>query len=86
MNLNVTDNETDIDPRVSRFLLPIGSVINKDGAALHLAVAAVFIAQVIGWLLLGLSLSLCKKIICIETIDRWSNNYTINNYIFYSAK
>jgi len=47
MNLIVTDNETEIDPRVTRFILPIGSVINKDGAALHLAVGAIFIAQVV---------------------------------------
>lgn len=37
-----------VDPRVTRFVLPIGCNINMDGTALFVAVASVFIAQMNG--------------------------------------
>ncbi|XP_033326511.1 excitatory amino acid transporter 2 isoform X2 [Megalopta genalis] len=37
-----------VDPRVTRFVLPIGCNINMDGTALFVAVASIFIAQMHG--------------------------------------
>ncbi|XP_025159971.1 excitatory amino acid transporter 2 isoform X3 [Harpegnathos saltator] len=37
-----------VDPRVTRFVLPIGCNINMDGTALFVAVASIFIAQMNG--------------------------------------
>merc|ERR1711892_28901 len=37
-----------VDPKIARFVLPIGATINMDGTALYEAVAAIFIAQMVG--------------------------------------
>ena len=34
-----------MDPRISKFVLPLGATVNMDGAALYEAIAAIFIAQ-----------------------------------------
>lgn len=41
-------DEMGLDPRITRFVIPIGATINMDGTALYEAVAAIFIAQIRG--------------------------------------
>ncbi|CAF1021503.1 unnamed protein product [Rotaria sordida] len=42
------EEKNHIDPRISRFVLPIGATVNMDGTALYEAVAAIYIAQLNG--------------------------------------
>ncbi|XP_046818999.1 excitatory amino acid transporter 1-like [Vespa crabro] len=44
--INCLEERNGVDPRITRFVLPIGATINMDGTALYEAVAAIFIAQV----------------------------------------
>merc|ERR1712242_668319 len=44
--INCLEEKNGVDPRISRFVLPIGATINMDGTALYEAVAAIFISQV----------------------------------------
>lgn len=37
-----------VDSRVAHFILPIGATVNKDGTALFVAIASIFIAQMNG--------------------------------------
>jgi len=46
VTIGLLENRNKVDPRVCRFILPIGATINMDGTALYEAVAAIFIAQV----------------------------------------
>ncbi|XP_055586752.1 excitatory amino acid transporter 3-like [Uranotaenia lowii] len=48
VTMQCLEEKNHIDPRVSRFVLPIGATINMDGTALYEAVAAIFIAQLRG--------------------------------------
>ncbi|KAL1463793.1 hypothetical protein WDU94_015505 [Cyamophila willieti] len=48
VSMQCLEEKNKIDPRISRFVMPIGATINMDGTALYEAVAAIFIAQVRG--------------------------------------
>merc|ERR1712117_865917 len=46
VTIKLLEEKNGVDPRISRFVLPIGATINMDGTALYEAIAAIFIAQV----------------------------------------
>lgn len=46
VTINLLEEKNGVDPRIARFVLPIGATINMDGTALYEAVAAIFISQV----------------------------------------
>merc|ERR1711874_229906 len=46
VTINLLEEKNGVDPRISRFVLPIGATINMDGTALYEAVAAIFISQI----------------------------------------
>ncbi len=48
VTMEVAEDRLGVSKEVSSFVLPIGATINMDGTGLYQAVAAVFIAQVIG--------------------------------------
>lgn len=48
ITMGLLEERNGVDPRVCRFILPIGATINMDGTALYEAVAAIFISQVNG--------------------------------------
>merc|ERR1712130_915109 len=48
VTINCLEEKNGVDPRISRFVLPIGATINMDGTALYEAVSAIFIAQMTG--------------------------------------
>jgi proton glutamate symport protein len=48
VTLKCADENLNLNPKVSRFVLPIGATINMDGTSLYQAVAALFIAQAFG--------------------------------------
>jgi len=51
ITMGLLEDRNGVDPRISRFILPIGATINMDGTALYEAVAAIFISQVNGMVL-----------------------------------
>ncbi len=46
--LSCAEEKLGVDPKVSRFMVPLGATINMDGTALYQTVAAVFLVQVFG--------------------------------------
>merc|ERR1711863_56630 len=53
VTMNLLEEKNGVDPRISRFVLPIGATINMDGTALYEAVSALFTAQLRGIELTG---------------------------------
>ncbi|CAI5456299.1 unnamed protein product [Caenorhabditis angaria] len=48
LSIKCCEENNGIDPRVTRFVLPLGATINMDGTALYEAVAAIYISQCVG--------------------------------------
>jgi len=48
ITLRCMNDKCGVDPRISRFVLPIGATVNMDGTALFVSVGSVFIAQISG--------------------------------------
>lgn len=46
LSMGCLEDKNGIDPRITRFVMPIGSTVNMDGTALYEAIAAIFISQV----------------------------------------
>merc|ERR1719186_4962 len=49
VTIRCLEQKNNINPIISRFVLPIGATINMDGTALYEAVAAIFISQMTGY-------------------------------------
>jgi Na+/H+-dicarboxylate symporter len=62
VTLRSLENELQVPPRITRFMVPIGATVNMDGTALYEAVAALFIAQVYGY-----ELSLMQQMVVLLT-------------------
>ncbi|XP_073971376.1 excitatory amino acid transporter 1 isoform X2 [Rhodnius prolixus] len=46
VSMSCLEEKNNVDPRVTRFVMPIGATVNMDGTALYEAVAVIFISQV----------------------------------------
>merc|ERR1719186_2401377 len=57
VTIRCLEQKNNINPIISRFVLPIGATINMDGTALYEAVAAIFISQMTGY-----DMSMGKKV------------------------
>jgi len=43
--IRCVEENNNIDPRISRFMLPLGATLNMDGLAIDRVVIAIFVAQ-----------------------------------------
>jgi len=48
LTMECLETKNEVDPRISRFVLPIGATVNMDGGAIWQSVAAIFISQLNG--------------------------------------
>lgn len=63
ISMKTAEEELDVDPSVSNFLIPIGATINMDGTAIYQCISSLFIAQAY-----GLDLDMPTIIILMVTI------------------
>lgn len=64
--LSCAEEKLGVDPKVARFIVPLGTTINMDGTALYQAIAAVFLVQVFGTIS-GIELSTTDLILLMIT-------------------
>lgn len=43
--IRCVEENNGVDPRISRFMLPLGATVNMDGSALNRPVVIIFVAQ-----------------------------------------
>ena len=43
--IRCVEENNKIDPRISRFMLPLGATVNMDGSVMYAAISTIFIAQ-----------------------------------------
>lgn len=64
--LACAEEELNVSPKISRFMVPLGATINMDGTAMYQAIAAVFLVQVFG-ALSGVELTTTELILLMVT-------------------
>lgn len=62
VTLETVEEANGVDPRVAKFVIPLGATVNMNGTALYEAVAVVFIAQA-----LGIDLSFGQMVLVVIT-------------------
>ncbi|MDA1278365.1 MAG: cation:dicarboxylase symporter family transporter, partial [Verrucomicrobia bacterium] len=48
LSMKTAEEQLDVRPAISQFIIPLGATINMNGTALYQGVAAIFLAQVFG--------------------------------------
>jgi Na+/H+-dicarboxylate symporter len=62
VTLKTAEDDLKIDPKVSKFVIPLGTTVNMDGTALYHVIAVFFLAQ-----LFAIELSLLAMLVIIVT-------------------
>ena len=63
LSLKTAEEELEVDPAISNFIIPIGATVNMDGTALYQTITTLFIAQAY-----GLEMGLMNVIVVVITI------------------
>tara|TARA_R110000764_G_C11016618_1_gene383769 strand:- start:593 stop:1957 length:1365 start_codon:yes stop_codon:yes gene_type:complete len=63
LSLETAEEELEVDPAISNFIIPIGATVNMDGTALYQTITTLFIAQAY-----GLEMGLMNIIVVVITI------------------